>query len=80
MCLPGYGGQFCDEEIDLCKLSPCLNGGNCTLAKGKYNCNCPAQFVGSRCQALVRILNAFYDKSMKWIELLNWIDDTELEL
>uniref|UniRef100_A0A8R1XQU3 Uncharacterized protein n=1 Tax=Onchocerca volvulus TaxID=6282 RepID=A0A8R1XQU3_ONCVO len=51
MCLPGYGGQFCNKEMDLCKLSPCLNGGNCTVAKGRYNCNCPAHFVGSRCQA-----------------------------
>ncbi|KAM3727370.1 Uncharacterized protein ACO02O_04038 [Dirofilaria immitis] len=51
MCLPGYDGQFCDKEMDLCKLSPCLNGGNCTMSKGKYNCNCPNHFIGSRCQA-----------------------------
>ncbi|VDN81915.1 unnamed protein product [Brugia pahangi] len=52
VCLPGYDGQFCDEEMNLCKLSPCLNGGNCTTAKGKYNCDCPPHFVGSRCQVL----------------------------
>uniref|UniRef100_A0A158Q8R8 Neurogenic locus Notch protein n=1 Tax=Elaeophora elaphi TaxID=1147741 RepID=A0A158Q8R8_9BILA len=51
VCLPGYDGAFCDQEMDLCKLSPCLNGGNCTLAKGRYNCHCPVDFIGSRCQA-----------------------------
>ncbi|VDM18350.1 unnamed protein product [Wuchereria bancrofti] len=60
VCLPGYDGQFCDEEMNLCKLSPCLNGGNCTTAKGKYNCYCPPHFVGSRCQVLVRISDAFF--------------------
>ncbi|KAL3990494.1 EGF-like domain family protein [Acanthocheilonema viteae] len=52
VCLPGYDGKFCDKEMNLCKLSPCLNGGNCTMSKSKYNCHCPIDFVGSRCQAL----------------------------
>ncbi|VDN06462.1 unnamed protein product [Thelazia callipaeda] len=51
-CLPEYTGKFCDKKQDLCKLFPCLNGGHCTSKNGKYNCDCPAQFVGARCQTL----------------------------
>lgn len=63
--MPGYDGQFCDKEIDLCKLSPCLNGGSCTFAKGKFNCDCPVDFIGSRCQALVRFHAHFLIRSEK---------------
>lgn len=28
-CLPGFDGDFCDEDLDECVLNMCENGGTC---------------------------------------------------
>ncbi len=38
------------SEINECESNPCLNGGDCTDQVNGYNCSCPAEYTGERCQ------------------------------
>ena len=52
-CPPGFEGLTCDEEIDACLLSPCVNNATCnTLPFGEFNCSCLEGYTGSLCQTL----------------------------
>ncbi|XP_060577542.1 uncharacterized protein LOC132734721 isoform X7 [Ruditapes philippinarum] len=49
--------HLCEVEIygvykrpDLCGISPCLNGGNCTNIAGDNLCVCPVDWIGKYCQ------------------------------
>ncbi|XP_014254635.1 neurogenic locus protein delta [Cimex lectularius] len=46
-CSPGFSGQDCSVEVDLCQ---CQNGATCTP---EGNCICPTGFSGSHCQTNV---------------------------
>lgn len=44
-CHPGYGGKYCEEDMNECavgpeKISPCQNGGSCTDGINNYICDC----------------------------------------
>ena len=39
-CRPGFGGNFCEKNIDDCAAEPCQNGGTCTDGENSYNCTC----------------------------------------
>ncbi|XP_053137987.1 protein crumbs homolog 2 isoform X2 [Hemicordylus capensis] len=38
---------------DTCKAGPCLNGGCCTVTWNDFDCSCPANFTGKRCEERV---------------------------
>ena len=48
--ISGYTGVNCTSDIDECKSSPCLHGGNCTHGINFYNCTCPARYTGANCE------------------------------
>ncbi|CAH1265972.1 EDIL3 [Branchiostoma lanceolatum] len=38
------------EDVDHCASSPCTNGGTCVLVPDSFQCLCPPEYVGTRCQ------------------------------
>ncbi|KAK7879912.1 hypothetical protein WMY93_033413 [Mugilogobius chulae] len=38
------------KSVDRCLISPCLNGGLCSLDQGHVSCLCPPQFHGNICE------------------------------
>uniref|UniRef100_A0A0G4HWC3 EGF-like domain-containing protein n=1 Tax=Chromera velia CCMP2878 TaxID=1169474 RepID=A0A0G4HWC3_9ALVE len=40
-------------EVDLCKMSPCLNGGVCSTVDKEIVCECAEPFTGGRCEAVI---------------------------
>nr|CAH8824281.1 unnamed protein product [Trichobilharzia regenti] len=51
VCLKGWTGQNCTEDIDDCVKQPCLNGGTCEDRPNmRFYCHCPADYVGQTCE------------------------------
>ncbi|CAH8438091.1 unnamed protein product [Schistosoma rodhaini] len=51
VCLKGWTGQNCTEDIDDCVIHPCLNGGICENKPNmRFYCHCPTGYVGQTCE------------------------------
>ncbi|XP_062928641.1 cadherin EGF LAG seven-pass G-type receptor 1 isoform X2 [Mobula hypostoma] len=53
-CPPGFTGDYCETEIDLCFSSPCGNHGLCRSREGGYNCECSEDYTGEHCEVSTR--------------------------
>jgi len=71
-CAPGYTGTLCDDVIDVCLTSSCLNGATCvrhTADFTSYYCTCAnGQW---RTQSRILYYNRFYDL-LKQMQVL-WV-------
>ncbi|NXJ95515.1 CELR2 protein, partial [Corythaixoides concolor] len=47
-CPPGFTGDYCETEIDLCYSGPCGSNGRCRSREGGYTCECHEDFTGER--------------------------------
>ncbi|CAJ0590627.1 unnamed protein product [Cylicocyclus nassatus] len=51
-CEPGWGGIFCERDLEYCtRHKPCKNGAVCTNGgeRTDFTCQCPEGFVGATC-------------------------------
>lgn len=46
-CKSGFSGKYCERS---CTRDSCLNEGTCEFIDGSYECVCPDNFFGSRCE------------------------------
>ncbi|XP_039617017.1 cadherin EGF LAG seven-pass G-type receptor 1 isoform X2 [Polypterus senegalus] len=54
-CPPGFTGDYCETEIDLCYSNPCKNNGRCKSREGGYTCECLEDFTGDDCEVNARV-------------------------
>lgn len=61
-CTCDYAGNRCENKVDFCAQSLCLNGGKCKPT-GKcdptYTCECECGFTGRFCQTPINACKAF---------------------
>lgn len=49
ICFNRFTGSNCQNRINLCDSSPCLNGATCQDQVTHYTCHCPYGFAGKDC-------------------------------
>ncbi|XP_029331120.1 cadherin EGF LAG seven-pass G-type receptor 2 isoform X3 [Mus caroli] len=53
-CPPGFTGDYCETEVDLCYSRPCGPHGRCRSREGGYTCLCQDGYTGEHCEASTR--------------------------
>ncbi|XP_037354439.1 cadherin EGF LAG seven-pass G-type receptor 2 [Talpa occidentalis] len=53
-CPPGFTGDYCETEVDLCYSRPCGPHGRCRSREGGYTCLCREGYTGEHCEVSAR--------------------------
>lgn len=53
-CPPGFTGDYCETEVDLCYSRPCGPHGHCRSREGGYTCLCRDGYTGEHCEVSAR--------------------------
>jgi hypothetical protein len=54
VCQRGWDGQFCEIEVDECKIMKCKNKGSCFTKEGQGYCLCQTGYGGALCELDMR--------------------------
>ncbi|CAM9531973.1 unnamed protein product [Lampetra fluviatilis] len=54
-CEAGWSGTICNQNINECASSPCLNGGTCVDGTDSYTCTCTSSWTGTNCQTPTQV-------------------------
>ncbi|XP_041457305.1 delta-like protein 4 isoform X3 [Lytechinus variegatus] len=66
ICEKGYSGDFCQEADNACASGPCMNGGLCRDSNpNTFECYCPTDFSGPRCEIAVGRPNGVLSNTAK---------------
>ncbi|XP_013065196.2 uncharacterized protein LOC106054038 isoform X1 [Biomphalaria glabrata] len=49
ICMKGWNGPNCEQDINECTSGVCQNNGTCVNLNGDYTCQCPAAYSGKNC-------------------------------
>ncbi|KAL3313592.1 hypothetical protein Ciccas_007810 [Cichlidogyrus casuarinus] len=49
-CCKGFGGQFCEVNVDECRNAPCGDNGVCIDEIAGFRCHCERSYYGENCQ------------------------------
>ncbi|XP_062824236.1 delta-like protein 4 isoform X1 [Anolis carolinensis] len=60
ICDEGWGGLFCDQDLNYCTHHrPCKNGATCTnTGQGSYTCSCKEGFTGIDCERNISVCDS----------------------
>ncbi|XP_043087481.1 versican b isoform X2 [Puntigrus tetrazona] len=50
VCMPGYSGGHCENDVDECQSNPCRNGGTCIDGINTFSCVCLPSYSGPLCE------------------------------
>ena len=48
-------GRNCENDLNMCRSSPCLNGGTCSNSPDSFECMCAPGFNGSTCELTINV-------------------------
>lgn len=59
-CATGFSGVNCDQTLNPCTSTSCMNGGTCTKIPDRFafTCTCAQGFTGRFCQQIVDLCAA----------------------
>ena len=59
MCVSGWAGHLCENNINKCTANSCLNGGTCMDLLDDFRCECPLAFTGKSCETDIQECSLF---------------------